>query len=136
VSILAVVCGLASGCGDVKAEKAPPHRFVAGDVRACLESSVGVVVIESDQASVAGDISGGTFQVRLRGAAAELAFAANEEGAANTAAAARGLLATFGAHGNRAHHLGNVAYWQLDDSDAPIRPIEKCLRTTAEVSGS
>ncbi len=40
---------------------------------------------------------------------------------------ARGMLESFGVDGDGSHHRGNVAYWQLDESDAPTRAIEACL---------
>ena len=87
-----------------------------------------MVVIESDQALVAGDISGVTFQVRLRGAAAEVAFAANEKGAANTAAKPPAACWRHSALTVTVRITLATSYWQLDDSDAPLRPIENCLR--------
>ena len=122
-TIGAALSGLA-GCGN--SSETSSRVWGAAEVRSCLEQS-GASVSDNDPAYALGDTSAGTFQVGVDGDYADVALAASEKNAAETEKLAREYLETFGANGSGAHHHGNVAYWQLDETDAPIRAIEACL---------
>ena len=87
-------------------------------------------MLENDPGYVDGDASGGTFHVEVDDDYATVAVAASERNAAETARLAQIRLDSSGSTGYLARHRGNVAYWQLDESDAPVRAVEACLETT------
>jgi hypothetical protein len=130
VALAAGVLSLAAGCGGGGSSSGgggSDQTYVASAVRACLEQA-GVTVLDSDPAYVVGDTSGGTFQVGVGDSYADVAFASSEASAADTEEKAQGMLDALGAKGDDlAFHRGNVAYWQLDESNAPIKALERCL---------
>ncbi len=128
VPLVAAIATLAlAGCGS-SSSASSDHRSVwtATAVQLCLEQA-GASVNNNDPTFVVGDSSAGTFQVGIDGSYADVAFAADESGAEETEELASGMLESFGVDGDGSHHRGNVAYWQLDESDAPIQAIEACL---------
>jgi hypothetical protein len=120
----------AAGCGH--GDTAPHGNsdvYTALAIRSCLESS-GVTVLANDPDYVDGDASGGTFHVEVDGDYATVAVGASETNAAETARLAHAALDPSGSTGDLARHRGNVAYWQLDESDAPMQAVDACLETT------
>ena len=118
------------GCGDGDtAADGNGSVYTAPAIRSCLESA-GVSVLENDPDYVDGDASGGTFHVEVDDDYATVAVAASETDAAETARLAQIRLDSSGSTGELARHRGNVAYWQLDESDAPVRAVEACLDAT------
>ena len=113
-----------TGCGG---ETSPVGgSYSAGLLRLCL-TQAGVSVFDANPEYVVGDTSRGTFQVVVDGNFATVAIAASEAQAAKTERLAQAEYESYGGSGDVAHHRGNVAYWQLDESDAPVRAVDKCL---------
>ncbi len=113
------------GCGG-DTSRAVGGRYDAKLLRFCL-TEAGAGVFDTNRAYVVGDTSGGTFQVEADGHFATVAIAANEAGAAKTERLAQADFESYGGSGDVAHHRDNVAYWQLDESDAPVKAVEACL---------
>ena len=124
----------ASGCGGAATvDNGEVGVYRAGPIRSCLEDAAALVLANSP-AYVAGDASGGTFHVTVDGDHATVAFAATEGRAENTARLAQIMLAKLGKGDHVARNRRNVAYWQLDETDAPVRAVEACLETTPTVA--
>ena len=123
-----------SGCGsDASGENG--GFYTAASIRACLlDADAVVAVLQNSPQFVEGDASGGTFHVLVdRRYTATVAFAASEAGAIETARLAQLDLESYGETGDIARHRGNVAYWRLEESNAPMRAVETCLEKTPSV---
>ncbi len=120
---------VAAGCGGGTSHGSGGF-YTAASIKKCLVESAGVKVWPNDAHYVDGDASGGTFQVVVERAWATVAFASSEVNAAKTEYRAQKMLGRIARVGDLAHHRGNVAYWQLNESDAPVRAVEHCLENT------
>jgi hypothetical protein len=128
--LLALTLLAAPGCGGRgSADESGGGVFSAAAVRSCLVAAA-ADVLENNPDYVDGDASSGTFHVAVDDNYATVAFAANETNAVETARRAQQELESGGDAGELVHHRGNVAYWQLDESDAPVRVVETCLEET------
>jgi hypothetical protein len=114
-----------TGCGGGESRELG-NTYNGSLLRSCLKAA-GARVLEGDPAYIAGDASRGAFHVGVDESYATVAIAVSEEAAAETERLAQVEFESYGGTGDGAHHRGNVAYWRLDESDAPVRALEKCL---------
>jgi hypothetical protein len=117
-----------AGCG--ASSESGADVYDATSIKACLRAADAAVADGSDE-YIAGDASGGAFHVQVAGDYATVAIAVSEAGAIETARLAQRELESLGRPGELAHHRANVAYWQLDETDAPVRAVADCLDRTA-----
>ena len=128
--LLGLTLVAATGCGGGgSADESGGGVYSAAAVRSCLVAAA-ADVLENNPDYVDGDASSGTFHIAVDDDYATVAFAANEMNAVETARRAQLELGSAGDAGELVHHRGNVAYWQLDESDAPVRVVETCLEET------